>query len=159
MHLFYSRKTSPWKYTCVGGKCEKSAIVENDSEPQSLAVCQLFCGSSGPLWPMPTGHVSMGNNVVHLNYRDIQVSGVSRQSKVGKLLRRNVDKLIQDLSNTQAQAGNVSLLINFRIEETEDPPLVQLTLDTNENYTLNLRMQENDLVSINKEKLFFNVCL
>lgn len=114
-------------------------ITEQTSNPAALSVCQLSCGQGGALWPKPTGHLSLGNNVVQLNPENIMLTGISQQTTVGNLLQRNVDRLKESSKNlgypVTLKSGGVGLAIYVSPEglRVDD---VKLTLETDETYTL-----------------------
>ncbi|XP_057328353.1 chitooligosaccharidolytic beta-N-acetylglucosaminidase-like [Microplitis mediator] len=141
--------SSPWHYKCVGGYCKKEEITPNVTSPLSLEVCQLFCGQGGALWPKPTGHLSLGNFVAHLNPDNIQIRSVNPKSNVGNLLYRNVEKLkknVKKASGSSARSGGLNLSINIKGLKNYDDFI--LTLNTRENYTLQIYQQSIDEISV-----------
>ncbi|RLU20777.1 hypothetical protein DMN91_007391 [Ooceraea biroi] len=133
---------SPWQYKCNGGLCQKELITEQDTNPLSLSVCQLCCSQGGILWPKPTGHLSIGTNVVQLNPDNIVLSGISTQTVVGNLLQKNLDRLKATAKKLGAPVtlkdGGTKLVIRFDEKIKVDD--AKLTLDTNENYTLQIAL-------------------
>ncbi|KAK2576761.1 hypothetical protein KPH14_005406 [Odynerus spinipes] len=135
--------SSPWHYKCQSGLCVKEEITDQVSSPMSLKVCQLLCGDNGFLWPKPTGHFSLGNAVFPLNADSIKISGVNANTKVGGLLQENLNLLkenIKKLGKVSEESGT-SLTIQFEnIKNSND---VQLTLDTDESYKLQIQQAED----------------
>ncbi|XP_015594014.1 chitooligosaccharidolytic beta-N-acetylglucosaminidase [Cephus cinctus] len=139
---------SPWHYECSAGLCEKAAISSNVSTPLSLEVCQMFCGEAGAIWPKPTGHLSLGNFVVHLDPEAIKISGLNSTSKVSTLLSRSVNLL---KSNVQRLGGGVAnnkngkaLWVHFSGSLVKD---LSMPLDISENYTLEVRQLDDGTVN------------
>lgn len=114
-----------------------------------MEVCQLFCGQGGALWPKPTGHLSLGNFVAHLNPDNIQIRSVNPKSNVGNLLYRNVERLkknVKKASGSLARSGGLNLSINVKGLKNYDDFI--LTLNTRENYTLQIYQQSIDEISV-----------
>ncbi|XP_011685543.1 PREDICTED: chitooligosaccharidolytic beta-N-acetylglucosaminidase [Wasmannia auropunctata] len=149
--------TSPWHYKCDGGLCKKILITEQDTNPAALSVCQLSCGQGGTLWPMPTGHMSVGKTVVQLNPENIALVGISTQTAVGNLLQRNVVRMkdtARKLSGpVSLNAGGTGLVIRFA--EGLDLSNVKLTLETNESYTLRVSMVDQQVEAYITAKTYF----
>ncbi|XP_033213958.1 chitooligosaccharidolytic beta-N-acetylglucosaminidase-like [Belonocnema kinseyi] len=137
--------SSPWHYECKAGFCQKLPITSNVTIPQSLPVCQLFCGDSGTLWPKPTKHYSIDNLTVHLNPQNIQFSGIKSSTQTGNLLQRNIEKLKENIRRfgaRKSQTAGSALVIDFVIESDD----IFRNLETNENYILHLTQNKNGKV-------------
>ncbi|KAF7996749.1 hypothetical protein HCN44_002395 [Aphidius gifuensis] len=138
----------PWHYTCVGGLCKKAEITPDIKEPLSLDVCQLFCGVGGALWPAPTGHVSLGDYVAHLDPEKINLHGIETKSSVGNLLTKNINLLksnIKKIGGDAARAGGFGLAIN--ILGLTNPNDVRMTLQTKEDYILQIFQPDVDVIN------------
>lgn len=121
----------------------------------SLKVCQLLCGDNGFLWPKPTGHLSLGSSVLPLNINDIKINGINPNTKVGNLLQENIDIFKENIKKLGEPIENegVGLIINVTdILELND---VQLTLDTDESYKLQIYQINDKSVSIFISSFFF----
>lgn len=141
--------SSPWHYKCVGGLCKKFEITPTVTSPQSLEVCQLFCGQGGALWPKPTGHFSMGNYVAHLDPNKIDIYGVLPRSRVGSLLQQNIQTLkenLKKLGGNNAQTGGLSLGVSIAGLQNQDD--AKLTLETNEGYVLQILQRETNQINV-----------
>ncbi|XP_043287535.1 chitooligosaccharidolytic beta-N-acetylglucosaminidase-like [Venturia canescens] len=139
---------SPWHYKCVGGLCKKEMITPDVKTPQSLGVCQLFCGEAGALWPKPTGHLSLGNYVAHLDPSKMSLRGVITRTSVGGLLLRNVDRMKKNankMADGKFRAGGMGMEIYVSgIKNLND---ARITLDTNENYSLKIYQQDGAVIN------------
>lgn len=139
---------SPWHYECVGGYCKKTEITPETKNRVSLDVCQLFCGVDGALWPKPTGRVSLGQYVAHLDPEKINLHGINPRFTVGKLLTKNVDLL---KSNTKKIGGNSlgkgGFALDIYVHGFHYRDDVKLTLQTKENYSLKISQTFKDTVN------------
>lgn len=112
----------------------------------------MSCGEAGALWPKPTGHLSLGSEVIRINPSAIELSGLNARSAAASLIRSNVDSLkrnILDLSVTReerATGGGSGLVVHLANAVTYDD--IQLTLNTNENYSLRIHQIEDGRVSV-----------
>lgn len=117
----------------------------------------MSCGEAGTLWPKPTGHLSLGSEVVRLNPGAIELSGLNARSAAASLIRSNVDSLkrnILDLSGGGApleRASGSGLVVHLANAVTYDD--IRLTLNTNENYSLRVEQLEDGRVSIQISQL------
>lgn len=143
--LAHSEKVynSAWHYTCNGGKCVKEEITENVSSPMSLKVCKLLCLDNGSLWPKPTGHLSLGNSVLPLNVNEINLSGVNANTKVGGLLNENLIIFKENVRKLGKVTTNVGVGLTIQITNVQNPNDVQLTLDTDESYKLQIQQADD----------------
>ncbi|KAI4490970.1 hypothetical protein M0802_010546 [Mischocyttarus mexicanus] len=129
---------TPWHFKCNAGQCLKEEITEEISSPMSLKVCQLLCGDSGSLWPKPTGHLSLGNSVLPLNIDDIKLNGIDLNTKVGDLLRENINILKENIKKLGTTFDNNGLGLIINVNDIRDLNYAQLTLDTDESYKLQI---------------------
>lgn len=125
-----------WSWECTQGQCVKVRAVA-DGDALSLSACRLFCGPHGALWPRPTGKVSLGNKLLHVNINSIDVLPANSEAPSADLVREsgtrfknNIDALIPKGTNV---VGGKSLVVTVDIK---DPKIVALTLDANESYTV-----------------------
>ncbi|XP_015118507.1 chitooligosaccharidolytic beta-N-acetylglucosaminidase [Diachasma alloeum] len=136
---------SPWHYECDGGLCKKKELTIDVEAPQSLEVCQLFCGEGGALWPKPTGHLSLGNYVAHLDPERISLRGIYERSPAGHLLHRNIQLLkrnVKKIGGALVKSGGLALGIEIAgIKNTYD---TRITVNTRENYTLHIHQPDSE---------------
>ncbi|KAF2899729.1 hypothetical protein ILUMI_06455 [Ignelater luminosus] len=132
-------QTTPvWTYECIEGYCQKRRITPgSENTAISLSACQLLCSGYGSLWPQPTGEISIGNVLVHINFNSIDILEGRGENSVASLIRaggKNFKKQIESLATPRAiNSGGKSLIVTMDIA---DPEKTQLTLDTDESYSL-----------------------
>ncbi|KAF2899728.1 hypothetical protein ILUMI_06454 [Ignelater luminosus] len=132
-------QTTPvWTYECIDGYCQKGRITPgSESSATSLAACQLSCSGYGSLWPQPTGEISLGSILVPINFDNIDVFEGRSDSSVTSLIRasgKNFKKQIESLAILKSiNSDGKSLIVSIDIA---DPEKTQLTLDTDESYSL-----------------------
>ena len=152
-----SSASSPWRYECIAGLCKKTLVTSAADERNalSLGICQLFCGQAGALWPIPTGHLSLGNFVAHVDPDKLNliVRGVSLKSRLGalleenvRLLRDNVNKLARSNGRVPREGGMAIEIYVTGIKNVTASP--RITLETNENYTLKIHQPEDRVVIV-----------
>ncbi|XP_011505330.1 PREDICTED: chitooligosaccharidolytic beta-N-acetylglucosaminidase [Ceratosolen solmsi marchali] len=150
---------SPWYYYCESGICKKAEIIENVTSPLCLGICQLFCGEVGGIWPKPTGHTSFGNYMAKLNPYEITLSGVDFGSITGQLIQENVNKLKQNIMNLASidtiKKGGYSLILNIIGQFNNEAPI--LTINTSENYTINIYQKDNKLYADISSATYFGI--
>ncbi|KAG5336404.1 HEXC acetylglucosaminidase, partial [Acromyrmex charruanus] len=150
------RFTSPWHYKCDTGMCKKTLITKKDNNPVSLDVCELSCGT-GNLWPMPTGHISIGQDTAHLNPENIALAGISTQSTVGNLLQRNIDRMKENIKklgdSASLKADGSNLVIRFK--EGLNFNNVKLTLETDESYILQVSANDRQVEALITANTYF----
>lgn len=133
----YSAFDPVWRWECQSGYCQKIRITEETKDTAlSLAACRLFCNKYGNLWPKPTGTVSLGNYLIHININSIDISG-PRESKVADLVKLASDRFLQQIKNLVPKnispSGGRSLLVHLVFSKTS---INHLTWETDESYTL-----------------------
>ncbi|XP_017890303.1 chitooligosaccharidolytic beta-N-acetylglucosaminidase [Ceratina calcarata] len=127
--------SSPWHYKCEGGLCKKELNTDNVTAPLSSEVCELHCGSSSVLWPRPTGHLSLSNNMIKIDPKNILlIDSYNSGSQVSYLLERNLLLLRNKLKSKSAVVGGASM--NIRCTGIQETKNIRLTLNTDESYTL-----------------------
>ncbi|KAF7996750.1 hypothetical protein HCN44_002396 [Aphidius gifuensis] len=140
---------SPWHYECINGFCSKTEKTLSTKNPVSLDVCQLFCGDGGTLWPKPTGLVSLGEYVAHIDPDKIILHGIDGGSSAGKLIEKNIDILkqhIKKIGNNPIKIGGLGLTIS--IVGLIDPDNVKITLETKESYSLKITRENKKMISV-----------
>lgn len=88
MYGFYSSEGPIWKWECKEGHCLKFRATAEDKDALSLPACRLFCGEYGALWPRPTGELSLGNFLLHLNPNSVDVLPKLADSPSSELVRK-----------------------------------------------------------------------
>ncbi|KAL1452772.1 hypothetical protein WDU94_006969 [Cyamophila willieti] len=58
-----------WK--CVDARCVRDDGTLVSNPEQGLRICHLTCGQYGSLWPKPTGHVTIGSDIIAFNPNQI----------------------------------------------------------------------------------------
>lgn len=83
--------------------------------------------------------------MVQIDPEKIVTADVERETRLGRLLEKNIDLLRRNVKNGLARGNGASLIVRFTgILETND---IKLTLRTNEKYSL-LITQTNSTVSM-----------
>lgn len=135
--LTFSSLNSVWRWECQSGSCQKIRITEDTQDSAlSLPACRLLCNKYANLWPKPTGTLSFGNFLVHININSIDVAG-PRESRVTDLVRLATNRFLQQIKNLVPRnispAGGMSLLVNLVVANTSTD---HLTWETDESYAL-----------------------
>lgn len=101
------------------------------------------------MWPKPTGHVSVGDYVAHLDPEKINLHGIDLRSSVGDLLTKNINLLklnTKKMGSNSLREGGLALGIN--IVGLSNPNDVRMTLQTKENYILQIFQPDVEMVII-----------
>lgn len=126
-----------WKWECKEGHCLKFRATAEDKDALSLPACRLFCGEYGALWPRPTGELSLGNFLLHLNPNSVDVLPKLADSPSSELVRKAAQRFKNNIDalapNSDYKPGGRSLMVTVDIKT---PEITDLTLETDESYIL-----------------------
>lgn len=146
----YCEEKPVWSWECMKGFCQKVRVTpQTENSAVSLPVCRLFCHNHAGLWPMPTGEVSVGNTLLHIDVNNIKISSGKSDTSLSKLLNSATKRFKENLHSLAP--GNVRLTggrtmtINIDIA---DPLATQLTLATDESYILTITKENDDSVNV-----------
>lgn len=152
--------SSPWVWVCKENKCVRTRASET-TQGQSNAVCKLTCYESATLWPLPTVKPTLSKNVAAFFASNVRITKLtSNSSKTEDMLREAVaifTNYIQQMesnglgdstrdcvvsANTCKSASYVTAqhLLNVEVIVTQNT--VQLALDTDESYTLDVKTDD-----------------
>lgn len=143
-------------YQCVNNHCEKTVSNSGGSNAvnstclTSLNVCQLLCGRSDFLWPVPTKNVTMSNNLTAIDPKKVYFKNdIPGNSKKLSGLLENLKAYFVDISTTNPSKPNSNLKNIRNIFVTFKCKTDSITLDeqTDESYELKLETK-NDRVSV-----------
>ncbi|KAL5292578.1 Hexo1 family protein [Megaselia abdita] len=133
-------------YECKSNKCVKVLIDENNFKTAvSQSVCNLFCeeepNAIGTLWPKPTGKTTIGNTMVHIDPKKIEIHGYRHEYyNIAKerFMRQIAAKFTDDADIINKDGKSFS--VNVVTEEGDD--VQKLTLETDESYKLTINDNE-----------------
>lgn len=157
MFISYSEFDPVWRWECQRGYCQKTRVTnETKATALSLPACRLFCGSYGSLWPRPTGEISLGNYLIHLNINSLDVIG-PRETPISDLVTAASNRFIQQIQNLvpeeSSASGGRSLVVNLEVSNTT---VNKLTWETDESYTLKVEeMSDGRINAIITASTFF----
>ncbi|XP_058053517.1 chitooligosaccharidolytic beta-N-acetylglucosaminidase isoform X2 [Anopheles bellator] len=156
----YESGAPVWGYRCVEDRCVKTPFSEDYPREKaiSLAACRLFCGNgAGLLWPQPTGPITIGTDLVHIDPEQVWFEWNEKLQQLAPLWETNKERFRRQL---QATAQGVSLRSGGRSMhvkiDVEDESLT-LNHGTDESYTLTVGGSKGDgaLLATIKAKTFF----
>ncbi|XP_053676334.1 chitooligosaccharidolytic beta-N-acetylglucosaminidase [Anopheles nili] len=156
----YSEDDAVWGYQCVNDRCVKTAI-SSASYPKekaiSLPACRLFCGPAvGLVWPLPSGDVSMKNDIAHIDPDQIWFEWNENFHALVPLWEANKERFRKQLK-TRAQgaklkSGGRALRIKINVENDS----VTLNYATDESYKLVIASgTDGELLATITGKTFF----
>lgn len=134
-----SELTSPWRYECVKGYCQKRPITNETETSLSLSACRIFCSHAAAIWPEPTGDISVGSFLTTINVHSIDVIGAKSDTPsfdlvrgASKIFRKQIELLIPRKIVPQ---GGKSLVVTLDIK---DYAVDGLLLGLDESYILKI---------------------
>lgn len=139
--------TFHWGYQCVENRCIRTEITEeNKSLLGGLPVCHLQCEEFATLLPRPTGAVTLGRHVIHVNTSDIQFT-VPSYSSQARYWQENENRFLNILASKNEApesrtpiAGGLTLQIQLSVSSDN----IRLDLDTDESFKLIVDSDENN---------------
>lgn len=135
--------SSLWHYECFDNVCMRQDATRSQ---KTFEICQLTCGQFGPLWPKPTGSVTLGTKIVIINPANMSVYGVEKESVVGNYVKQFlgvIQKRIATNVNRRRQIGAFSIRIRVDVKNKNYP---KFYLDTDESYKMEVEQFEEDTV-------------
>lgn len=133
-------------YECKSNECVRVLIDErNFKTAVSQSVCNLFCeddtAAIGTLWPKPTGNTSIGNTMIHIDPRKVDIHGyrheyynIAKERFLRQVAARyTVDA---DIINKDGKDFTVNIVT------LEGDAVQKLTLETDESYKLTINGNE-----------------
>lgn len=110
----------------------------------SQSVCNIFCGDGeaiGTLWPKPTGKTTIGNTMVHIDPRKIEVHGYRHEyyTIAKERFQRQIAARFTDDADVINKDGK-SFTVNIVTNEGDD--VQKLILETDETYKLTINDNE-----------------
>ncbi|XP_055372401.1 chitooligosaccharidolytic beta-N-acetylglucosaminidase-like isoform X2 [Condylostylus longicornis] len=144
-------------YECKQNKCVKIELDETNFEKAvSLSVCRIFCGENiGTLWPKPSGEVKLDTYMAHINSKRIDFDFPRIEGHL-EMWKESKERLMNQI---HAQVPDLTLLkdegrlLNIKLLVEDDA--TQLTMNTDESYTLKLSVGNNEVFAEISAKTYF----
>ncbi|CAB3360961.1 Hypothetical predicted protein [Cloeon dipterum] len=136
---------SPWVWWCHQGNCARTgrdeAVALIGSRFDSHDECSLLCSqSAGPLWPKPTGQVTLKNSLRLINANAITFISIqaSLLEQMQNVFRETVNLMACDRpTSCPAQEEPTGDTLEVKIT-VEDPTIGHLEWGTDESYSLKM---------------------
>lgn len=136
--LSVSAEFSKKSYSCVDGSCQLNA---KGAAGLAQGVCLTTCGA-GIFWPYPSGEVSVSSNFVHINARNIHISGGA--IKLEKDMEGNFLASISALGQPPSTTGAM-LSIKYVVD---DKSITTPSIGNDEGYDLDVKTENGGHVAV-----------
>ncbi|XP_058811586.1 chitooligosaccharidolytic beta-N-acetylglucosaminidase [Topomyia yanbarensis] len=141
---------SLYRFRCIKGKCirkHRESLGDTEQYMETLNQCRLLCGEYGPLWPIPTGPLRLGQETKEIIPDNISFdySNSPEEAEVRRYLNETqrifVKTLLKECNRNcnHTTTTNLFVFINIRTGDTT------LSWSTNESYELHLRSNDDNI--------------
>ncbi|XP_055382720.1 chitooligosaccharidolytic beta-N-acetylglucosaminidase-like [Condylostylus longicornis] len=146
-----------WGYQCKENKCVKIELDESNYDKAiSNSVCKLFCGEDiGTLWPKPSGPIKLGTYMAHINIKKV-IFDYPRIAEHLEMWYESKNRLMEQI---YAQIPDMEFLKDegrlLNIKLCVQNNSIQLTWNTDESYSLNITIGNNEVFAEINAKTYF----
>ncbi|GJQ84362.1 hypothetical protein Trydic_g3844 [Trypoxylus dichotomus] len=147
-----------WTWACTKDHCEK-APADTTNRVQSLTTCNMLCGSSLKVWPVPSGPSKIGTQSAAFLIQQIQLE-TSLKKTFGYIehsfaaFNNSVASYIQkrdgDLTQVRSDIDNFIVKISVVFAH-----VVKLRMNTDESYNLTVNLNRGNIVASVQAKTVF----
>ncbi|KAI4466946.1 beta-hexosaminidase [Holotrichia oblita] len=148
-----------WSWLCTKNHCEKIPLATG-TPMQSLSTCNMLCGDSPQIWPIPSGPSKIGTEALAFRVNQLQLETTVKESALAYLeqsfaaFNDNVVSYMKkrDSALTQIRSDIDSFLVKISVVQAN---IIRLRMNTDESYNLTVNLYgKNLLASINAYTVF-----